>query len=171
VARLLRQALPDAVLPSLPGVADPVRIRAVQESAHRLAAASAAKTFQPTRSRQEADAALASLETYYRDLASAAPAGFDVQEAARLELDWWQARREKVTPSDYGVTVARVAAITYGKPADVPAILRSGIARAEAMAYRDARGQAMAEADWLEIERQLLRAYQDLKTAVAAAGG
>jgi hypothetical protein len=32
--------------------------------------------------------------TYYRLLASAVPGGFDVAQAARLELDWWQARRE-----------------------------------------------------------------------------
>jgi hypothetical protein len=42
------------------------------------------------------------------------------------------------------VTIARVAAITYGKRPDDPAMLESGIGRTEAMAYRDARGQAMA---------------------------
>ena len=68
---------------------------------------------------------------------------------------------------DYEVTVARVAAITYGKPARDPVMLQSGITRAEAMAYRDARGQAMTDADWTAIEDQLLRAYQLLKTAVA----
>ncbi|MHB8273082.1 hypothetical protein, partial [Bradyrhizobium sp.] len=61
-----------------------------------LSAAQAAKTFQPTRSRTEADAALPQLVTYYRLLQPAAPAAFDVSEAARLELDWLQARREKV---------------------------------------------------------------------------
>ena len=75
-----------------------------------LSAAQAAKAFQPTRSREAADAALPPLVTYYRLLASAAPGGFDVAEAARLELDWWQARREAVGPAQYGVTVARVAA-------------------------------------------------------------
>ncbi len=30
---------------------------------------------------------------------------------------WWQARREKVGPRDYGVTAACVAALTYGKSA------------------------------------------------------
>ena len=87
-----------------------------------LAAAQAAKAFQPTRSREAADAALPPLVTYYRLLASAAPGGFDVAEAARLELDWWQARREAVGPGQYGVTVARVAAITYGKRADDPSL-------------------------------------------------
>jgi hypothetical protein len=135
-----------------------------------LSAARAAKTFQSTRSREAANAALPQLLTYYRLLAAAAPGGFDVEEAARLELDWWQARREAAAPRDYGMTVARVAAITYGKPARNPVMLQSGITRAEAMAYRDARGQAMTDANWTTIEDQLLRAYQLLKTAVAGNG-
>jgi len=132
-----------------------------------LSAAQAAKAFQPTGSRDAADAALPPLVTYYRLLASAVPGGFDVMEAARLELDWWQARREAVRPEQYGVTVARVAAITYGKPMDDPSLLISGIGRADAMAYRDALGQAMADPDWSEIECRLRRAYWSLKAAVA----
>jgi hypothetical protein len=55
------------------------------------AAARAANAFQPTRSREAANAALAALVAYYTLLAAAAPGGFDVAEAAWLELDWWQA--------------------------------------------------------------------------------
>jgi hypothetical protein len=132
-----------------------------------LSAAQAAKTFQPTRSRAEADAALPSLVTYYRLLQPAAPVAFDVSEAARLELDWWQARREKVGPRDYGKTVAEVAALTYGKSRDDPTMLESGLARAEAIAYRDARGKSMTGPDWADIEEQLLRAYGLLKASVA----
>jgi hypothetical protein len=130
-------------------------------------AARAAKAFQPTRSREAANAALPPLVTYYRLLASAVPGGFDVEEAAHLELDWWQARRESVGPRQYGVTVARVAAITYGKRPDDPSLQMSGLGRAEAMAYRDARGQAMTDPDWSEIECRLRRAYRSLKAAVA----
>ncbi|MFB9266495.1 hypothetical protein ACFFWD_25630 [Bradyrhizobium erythrophlei] len=133
-----------------------------------VAAAKTARAFQPTHSRQEANAALPWLATYYRLLARAAPVAFDENEAARLELDWWQARREAIGPQDYGVTVASVAALTYGKPADDAALLQSGIGRAEAMAYRDARGQGMTEGDWTEIERQLRRAYGLLKVAVGS---
>jgi hypothetical protein len=133
-----------------------------------LSAAEAAKTFQPTRSRAEADAALPPLVTYYRLLQPAAPVAFDVNEAARLELDWWQARREKAGPRDYGKTVAEVAALTYGKSRDDPAMLESGVVRAEAMAYRDARSKSMAEADWSNIETQLLRAYRLLKASVGS---
>ena len=76
------------------------------------------------------------------------PGGFDIAEAARLEFGWWQARREAVSPEQYGVIVARVAAVTYRKPVDDPSLLISGIGRAEAMAYRDSLGQAMTDPDW-----------------------
>jgi hypothetical protein len=132
-----------------------------------MSAALAAKTFQPTRSRAEAEAAIPYLVTYYGLLREAAPVAFDVQEVASRELDWWQARREAVGPRDYGLIVAEVAALTYGKSKDDPALLTFGIGRSEAMAYRDARGQAITEQDWMKIETQLLGAYRQLKTGVA----
>jgi hypothetical protein len=131
-----------------------------------LAAAQAAKTFQPTRSRQEAAAALPHLVVYYSLLRGAAPAAFDVQQAANLELDWWQARREAVPAQDYGITVARVAALTYGMSAEASAMQAYGIGRAQAMAYRDARGAGITDADWSNIESQLREAYQQLRLAI-----
>lgn len=131
-----------------------------------FSAAEAARTFQPTRSRREADAALPALVAYYRNFAPAAPMAFDVEEAARLELDWWQARREAVAPRDYGLTIARVAALTYGRAADDSGIRQFGIARAEAMAFRDARGEAITDADWMRIENQLGEAYRTLKASI-----
>jgi len=131
-----------------------------------LAAAKAAKAFQPTRSRSEAAAALPELVVYYALLRPAAPVAFDDQKLARLELDWWQARREAAGPRAYGRTIAEVAALTYGKSPDEAAIAASGVARAEAMAYRDARRDGMTERDWAEIEGQLLRAYQLLKAGI-----
>jgi hypothetical protein len=131
-----------------------------------FSAAEAARTFQPTRSRREADAALPALVAYYRNFAPAAPVAFDVEEAARLELDWWQARREAVAPRDYGLTIARVAALTYGRAADDSGIRQFGIARAEAMAFRDARGEAITDADWMRIENQLGEAYRTHKASI-----
>jgi len=131
-----------------------------------LSAAQAAKAFQPTRSREEADIALPYLVTYYGLLRPAAPSNFDLNEIARRELDWWQARREAVGPRDYGRTVAAVAALTYGKPADQPDLVAFGISRAEAMAYRDARGEGITASDWSEIERQLRSAYERLHAGI-----
>jgi hypothetical protein len=131
-----------------------------------LSAAQAARTFQPTRSRAEAEAAIPDLVTYYGLLREAAPVAFDSREIASRELDWWQARRESVGPQDYGVTIGQVAALTYGKPQDKPALRAFGIERAEAMAYRDAHGQAITEADWSTIETRLRDAYRQLKAAI-----
>jgi hypothetical protein len=131
-----------------------------------LSAAKAAKAFQPTRSRGEAEAALPELVVYYALLRPAAPNAFDVETVARLEVDWWQARREAAAPGDYGRTIAKVAALTYGRSPDDALIADSGVARAEAMAYRDARREAMTERDWTEIEDQLRRAYQLLKAGI-----
>lgn len=70
-------------------------------------------------------------------------------------------------PGQYGVTVASVSAIIYGKPVDDPSLLTAGIGRAEAMAYRDELGEAMTDPDWSEVECRLRRAYWSLKAAVA----
>jgi hypothetical protein len=71
-----------------------------------------------------------------------------------------------VGPRDYGLTIADVAAATYGKPPDNADIRAFGIGRAEAMAFRDARGQGMQDADWAVIETQLRRAYRQLKAGI-----
>ena len=91
---------------------------------------------------------------------------FDAVEAARLELDWWQARREAVAAGDYGLTIARVAALTYDRSADDAGVRQFGVARAEAMAFRDARGEAITEADWARIENRLGEAYRSLKASI-----
>jgi hypothetical protein len=131
-----------------------------------LSAARAAKKFQPSRSRAEANAALPELVEYFRTLSRAAPVPVDLDMIARTELDWWQERREKVTPGQYGLTIARVSSLLYGKDDDN--IRQSGIARANAMAYRDARDQQMTDADWAEISAQLTQSYRLLKASVGA---
>lgn len=65
----------------------------------------------------------------------------------------------------YGITMAEMAALTYGRDKDDAVLRESGVARAEAMAYRDARGRGMTAEDWAAIETQLLRACQLLKAA------
>jgi hypothetical protein len=130
-----------------------------------VAAARAAKSFQPSTSRAEAEAALPYLETYFRVLSDAAPAPVEVEDAARTELAWWQARREAVTPEQYGLIIARVATLLYG--VDGEDLRRSGVARAQAMAYRDAHEANMTEADWSLIADRLELAYGLLKKALS----
>jgi hypothetical protein len=129
-----------------------------------LAAARAAKSFQPSTSRAESEAALPALIDYFRILAEAAPVPVEVEDAARTELAWWQARREAVTPEQYGLIIARVATLVYGLDGDD--LRRSGVVRAQAMAYRDAHEANMSEADWSAIADQLDLAYRLLKKAL-----
>src|SRR5690349_11599665 len=79
-----------------------------------VAAARAAKAFQPTTSRAEAQVAVPLLIDYFAALSYGAPAPVDTVAAARAELDWWQARREQVRPETYGLTIARVTSLVYG---------------------------------------------------------
>jgi hypothetical protein len=132
-----------------------------------VAATSAARSFQPSSSRAEAEAALPSLIDYFRILSQAAPAPIEVEDAALTELAWWQARREAVTPEQYGPIIARVATLVYG--VDGEDLRRSGLVRARAMAYRDAHAATMSEADWSAIAAQLELAYGLLKKALTPA--
>ena len=129
-----------------------------------VSAAHAARLFQPTTSREEAGVALPPLEVYYGLLRKGASTDFDPAKAAQLELNWWQARRENVPPADYGKTIAETSALIYG--AENPAISESGLLRAEAMAYRDARSGKMTDGDWRAVRNQLATAYGKLKEGV-----
>jgi len=130
-----------------------------------MAAADAARSFQPSTSRAEAEAAMPALISYFRVLSDAAPAPVEIEDAARTELAWWQARREAVAPEQYGLIIARVATLVYG--VDGEDLRRSGVVRAQAMAYRDARDANMNEADWSVISGRLELAYGLLKKALS----
>ena len=129
-----------------------------------FAAAGAARAFQPSSSRAEAEVALPWLVTYFRILSVGSQAAFDIDDAARTELAWWQARREAVPPEQYGAIIAHVAVLVYG--IDNDSVRQAGLARAQAMAYRDQRGGDIGEADWSAIQEQLRTAYGLLKRAL-----
>jgi hypothetical protein len=131
-----------------------------------LSASHAARLFQPTISREEASVALPPLEVYYSLLRKGARSNFDPERAAELELDWWQARREKAAARDYGKTIAATTSMLYG--AENPSVTESGLLRAEAMAYRDARNGKMTDSDWRAISDQLKVAYAKLKEGIAS---
>ncbi|WP_407183364.1 hypothetical protein [Bradyrhizobium centrosematis] len=56
--------------------------------------------------------------------------------------------------------------LTDGRSADDAGIRRFGIARAEALAFRDARGKAFTDTDWTKIEAQLGEACGSLKARI-----
>ena len=102
--------------------------------------------------------------TYFGLLASAAPVKVDVQDTARTELAWWQARRDAVPAEEYGLMIARVSTMLYGAASED--VQRAGVLRAQAMAYRDAHDANMTPADWTLIADALQRSYAMLKTSV-----
>jgi hypothetical protein len=112
----------------------------------------------------QAQRALPYLINYYKTLSAASPSVYAADEAARTELEWWQGRREKVGAQQYGLTIARVASMIYGVWGDE--VNRSGVLRAEAMAYRDARRQSMKDSDWMAVQTVLLESYSLLHKAI-----
>jgi hypothetical protein len=129
-----------------------------------VAIAGAARSFQASASPSGTDAALPWLVAYFRILASAAKIPFAVEDAARTELAWWQARHNAVPPEQYGLMIARVASIVYG--VDGEDLRRSGVLRAQAMAYRDAHQGNMSSDDWRSVAAQLELAYVLLKKSL-----
>jgi hypothetical protein len=133
-------------------------------------AARAARSFQSTRSRKKAQRALPLLERYYGLLRRHSGEQFDVAKTARLELDWWQLRRENATPSQYGEVIARVQEELYGVRDNQ--VKEAASLRAEMMDYRDKRDNGkMRSPDWAHIDDGLLRSYQLLKIVLTSPPG
>jgi hypothetical protein len=128
-------------------------------------AARAAQIFQPTRSRAEAQKALPMLERYYAVLRERGGETFDEREAARLELDWWQLRRENAQPAEYGSVIVRTTFVVFH--ADNAEVRRAALLRAEMMSYRDKRRDGrMQESDWAHVESELVRSYEALRAGI-----
>ena len=131
-----------------------------------IAAANAAKNFQPTTSRDEAQIALPELIKYYSILRDKSGESFDPAKVAAIELDWWQLRRETNAPEKYGPTVARVSEELFGIAN--PSITKAALDRARMMRYRDDRRDGkMQPSDWAHIEKNLIESYRELKNGVA----
>ncbi|HVY85183.1 MAG TPA: hypothetical protein VG943_08620 [Caulobacterales bacterium] len=130
-----------------------------------FAAADAARIFQASHSRAEAQAALPALTEHFRLLNDATNADIDPARAAQLELEWWQLRREHVGPNGYEPAVAEAAAYLYGvAPERLGAYAHL---RVEAMELRDRKGRAITDADWRQIRSLLIDAYSELRVAVS----
>lgn len=128
-----------------------------------LAAANAARIFQRSHSRAEAQAALPQLTEHLRILSHATHANIDPAVAARLELEWWQKRRE-VSDASYAPEVAAATAYLYGLPPE--RARRYADLRVAAMDLRDRKGRAITNDDWREITRLLIEAYTALSAEV-----
>ncbi|GAB3904828.1 hypothetical protein GCM10028803_34810 [Larkinella knui] len=118
-------------------------------------AGKAAFVFKDGRNRAEYKKVLPQLEQYFGYLNNLSKTPFDVQKAARIELEWWIVRRERNRhpPAEWERLLAEEAGLLYHLPAE--GFQPYAKYRTEAMLYRDARNAHMEESDWLHV-RQLL---------------
>lgn len=133
-------------------------------------AAHAAFVFKDGHERAEYERALPDLVAYYADLREVSATPFDVDEAARLELEWWivHRERERHAPGDLSKALAELGAAVYGVPAE--RLAEHADLRAEAMTIRDTKAAAggVTEEDWARIDDLLHRSWRSLHDAVNA---
>jgi hypothetical protein len=126
--------------------------------------AKAAFVFKDGKNRGDYERALPDLVKYYRWIRRSSSTPFDVNEAARLELEWWIIHRErdKYTRQDLDRSLADLQAALYNMPSEKFA--DHGRLRAEAMLIRDDKWSSagMSESDWAQIHELLRQSWRSL---------
>lgn len=131
-------------------------------------AAKAAFVFKDGSRRADYEKALPDLMRYYRALRKVSTTPFDIEQTAKLELEWWivHRQRDQHAPGDLERALAEAAAAMYRIPAEK---LRGyGRGRTAAMNIRDAKALAggVTEDDWRRIETLLQDSWRSLHAAV-----
>lgn len=131
-------------------------------------AAKAAFVFKDGHSREEYERALPDLVSFYSSIREVSDIEFDVERAARLEVEWWIIHRERKShaPGDLARSLADLPAELYRMPAE--RFMEHGRLRAEAMTIRDDRAEAggVSEDDWSKIAELLRASWRSLWNAV-----
>ena len=98
-----------------------------------LYAAKAAFIFKDGNTRADYEKALPDITKFYREIRDVSESEFDVDAAARTELEWWIVHRQRAQHprGDLSKALADSAAVVYGVPADT--LKEYGDLRAEAM--------------------------------------
>ena len=132
--------------------------------------ANAAFVFKQGRQRSDYEKALPDLVKFYESIRQLSDIPFDVDRAARLELEWWIIHRQRGQhpPGDLEKALADLQAEIYHVP--VERLMEHGRLRAEAMTIRDtkAEGAGVTEADWARISELLGESWRSLAKAVKA---
>lgn len=135
-------------------------------------ASRAAFVFKDGSNRREYEQALPYLESYFGAIRGIGNLEFNVQRAARLELEWWIVHRERDRnpPGALDRACAEAAAALYQVSPD--STREHGRLRAAAMIIRDARAASgnVSEKDWMLIESLLCECYRSLQKAVSPPG-
>ncbi len=133
-------------------------------------AAKAAFVFKDGRKRSDYEQALPNLVTFYTAIRNVSNVAFDVDRAARLELEWWIIHRERTKhpPDDLVRALAALPAEVYHVPAG--RLMEHARLRAKAMVIRDTKAAAggVTESDWEKIDDLLRASWQSLWQAVNA---
>jgi hypothetical protein len=130
--------------------------------------ANAAFVFKNGKQRSDYEKALPDLVKFYQSIRDMSDLPFDVDRAARLELEWWIIHRErtKYQPADLEQALAMLQAEIYRVP--VERLMEHGRLRAEAMTIRDTKAESggVTEADWARIDELLHQSWRSLSQAV-----
>ena len=131
-------------------------------------AAKAAFVFKDGRARPDYERALPDLIKFYRSIREVSDTDFDVERAARLELEWWIVHRERKqhAPGDLARALADLQAEIYRVPAE--RFSEHARLRADAMEIRDTKAEAggVTEEDWRRIDELLHGSWRSLHGAV-----
>jgi hypothetical protein len=132
--------------------------------------ANAAFVFKEGKQRSDYEKALPDLIKFYSSIRDLSDISFNVDRAARLELEWWIIHRQRAQhqPGDLDKALAELQAEVYQAP--VEKLWEHGRLRAEAMGIRDRKAEAgdMTEADWTRINELLKQSWRSLAQAVRA---
>lgn len=126
-------------------------------------AAKAAFIFQKGTNQTAYQKALPNLQAFYQEVAHLSNRPFQVEPAAKQELEWWIIRRyrEQHPPAEWAKLQAQLAAEIYG--VDEKQCETYGTLRTEAMLYRDNLGKKIEKEDWVTIEKMLIKAWESLQ--------
>ena len=133
-------------------------------------AADAAFVFKKGHERSDYEQALPELIKFYGAIRKMSDIPFDVDRAARLELEWWIIHRQRAqhAPGDLEKALAELQSEIYRVPVD--RLTEHGRSRAEAMVIRDTKAEngGVTEADWVRINELLKESWRSLAQAVKA---
>ncbi len=131
-------------------------------------AARAAFVFKDGKAREDYEKALPDLRKFYAQIHDVSTPDFDIEQAAKLELEWWivHRQRKEYLPGSLSQALADGAAVIYGVKADD--LKEYGDARADAMEIRDNKAEAggVTEEDWKRIDDLLHRSWRSLHDVV-----
>jgi hypothetical protein len=144
------------------------RLPLLRSNAVAYRAARAAFVFKDGHSRADYERALPDLVNFYQSVRAVSDTDFDVERAARLELEWWIVHRERRAhaPGDLDRALADLQAELFRVPAE--RLAEHARLRAEAMTIRDDKADAggVTEEDWQRIDELLHQSWRSLHQTV-----